>query len=280
MTDQNKLFFHPITLKSLKAMIKNPPQSLIIHGAKGSGLSTALKFLTEQLAVQPLIFYPEKDDKIDEHGIIGVDLIRKLYTLTATKSQTKRLVVIENAEAITEQAQNAFLKLLEEPKTNTFFIIVTNNPDSLLPTILSRSSKLEVRPITSQQSQDLIKVLGLTDPLKIQKVLFLANHLPAEIYRLVTDSNYFSRQTKFIQDSKAFLTNHLYKKLLIIDQYRNNRPDSLALLQACLLILKQTIPKRLDAKNLEMINLVLSSQIAIKQNGNIRLCLTNIALQL
>lgn len=280
MTNLDKLFFHPTTLKNLEALIKNPPQSLIIHGPKGSGLSTALIFLAEKLQAKPLIFYPEKDDKIDEQGVIGVSLIRRLYTLTATKSKTKRLVVIENAETITEQAQNAFLKLLEEPKDNTFFIIITNNPDSLLPTIISRSSKLEIRPITSSQSQELLRKLGEIDPSKIQKILFLANHRPAEISRLATDSTYFYKQTELIQDSKTFLANPLYEKLLLVEKYRNNRPATLALLQACLLILKQTIPKQLDLKNLEIIELILSGQVAIKQNGNIRLWLTSIALSL
>lgn len=50
----------------------------------------------------------------------------------------KRIVIVNQAETITTQAGNAFLKTLEEPPENTLIIMVTTNLHSLLPTIISR----------------------------------------------------------------------------------------------------------------------------------------------
>ena len=47
--------------------------------------------------------------------------------------------IIRPAELLGEEAANAFLKNLEEPKEKVHFVLVTDEPSSLLPTILSRS---------------------------------------------------------------------------------------------------------------------------------------------
>ena len=48
------------------------------------------------------------------------------------------MVIIEDAQLLTPEAQNALLKVLEEPPANTYIIMGTDTKDSLLPTILSR----------------------------------------------------------------------------------------------------------------------------------------------
>jgi hypothetical protein len=50
----------------------------------------------------------------------------------------QRVVAIQCAEAMTEQAQNALLKMLEEPPVDTVFLLLTKQPSALLPTIRSR----------------------------------------------------------------------------------------------------------------------------------------------
>jgi len=49
-----------------------------------------------------------------------------------------KVFIIDEAELLGNEAQNLLLKTLEEPPPNTFFILVTTRPDTLLPTILSR----------------------------------------------------------------------------------------------------------------------------------------------
>jgi len=55
-----------------------------------------------------------------------------------------RVTVLENAEKMTQEAQNSFLKLLEEPPRNVVFILVTDNPQGLLPTVRSRCQLVRV----------------------------------------------------------------------------------------------------------------------------------------
>jgi len=50
----------------------------------------------------------------------------------------KRLLLIENADRLTEVVQNTLLKLLEEPPTSVVIILQTEQPQKLLPTVMSR----------------------------------------------------------------------------------------------------------------------------------------------
>jgi DNA polymerase-3 subunit delta' len=54
----------------------------------------------------------------------------------------RRVVIIEHADALTQDAQSALLKILEEPPPASVFLLVTSSPDALLPTVQSRCPRL------------------------------------------------------------------------------------------------------------------------------------------
>ena len=85
----------------------------------------------------------EKLEKILKNPMIFecklVDEFRDIKDLTATKTAKNRYFIFKNAENMTVQAQNAALKLFEEPKENYHFILQTTQPEALLPTIRSRA---------------------------------------------------------------------------------------------------------------------------------------------
>src|SRR5438874_3233830 len=60
-----------------------------------------------------------------------------------------RLVVIDEAHTMTEQAMNALLKSLEEPPATSHLVLVTASPQALLPTIRSRCQTLRLGPLPS-----------------------------------------------------------------------------------------------------------------------------------
>jgi DNA polymerase III delta prime subunit len=71
---------------------------------------------------------------------IGIDDIKQLQRaifLKPIKSKTKA-VIIEDAQLLTIEAQNALLKVLEEPPSHTIIILITTTKEALLPTIRSR----------------------------------------------------------------------------------------------------------------------------------------------
>lgn len=77
-------------------------------------------------------------------GIEDVRNIQKKILLKPFRGKTKA-VVIQAYESITPEAQNALLKVLEEPPNNTIIIINTSKKELLLPTIISRCKIIELQ---------------------------------------------------------------------------------------------------------------------------------------
>ena len=82
---------------------------------------------------------------------IGVDDIRKLNNDITIKPYSSRykIYIIKEAEKMTVQAQNALLKTMEEPPEYAVIIMLTNNYESFLPTILSRSIRIKLNPVAN-----------------------------------------------------------------------------------------------------------------------------------
>ena len=77
----------------------------------------------------------------------GIDAIREAKAFLSLRSFSggKRAVIIDDAHKMTEEAQNALLKVLEEPSPSGMLILVTAHPDALLETIVSRCETKEFR---------------------------------------------------------------------------------------------------------------------------------------
>jgi len=102
----------------------------------------------------------------DEKIAIGIDKIRDLRSWLTIKSTSSlpKVALIESAVSLTESAQNALLKTLEEPPENTFVILVASRISFLLPTVISRCQIIEL-------SENFEKVLSQKEMAKLSQVL-------------------------------------------------------------------------------------------------------------
>jgi len=71
-------------------------------------------------------------------GTFPIDSVRQLIDLALRKSEERGQVFLVAFDSILPPAQNALLKVLEEPVPRTHFFLITSNPHTLLPTVLSR----------------------------------------------------------------------------------------------------------------------------------------------
>lgn len=88
---------------------------------------------------------------------IGVDEIREQVNediVIKPYSSKYKIYIIDEAEKMTPQAQNALLKTIEEPPSYAVIMLLTNSAQALLPTIRSRCVMLNMKPVPTEQIQD------------------------------------------------------------------------------------------------------------------------------
>jgi len=86
-----------------------------------------------------------------DRGSIRIEQIRELEHKIALKPLGKyRVTIIPQAELMTDEASNAFLKTLEEPPFGNILILTVTDPTHLLPTIVSRCQQVVFRPISAR----------------------------------------------------------------------------------------------------------------------------------
>ena len=95
---------------------------------------------------------------------IGVDDIREQINDTIQVrpySSYYKIYIVDEAEKMTVQAQNALLKTIEEPPAYAVILLLTTNQDSFLPTILSRCVQLKLKPLKDTVVKEyLVQSLG------------------------------------------------------------------------------------------------------------------------
>jgi DNA polymerase-3 subunit delta' len=88
-----------------------------------------------------------------DSGSIKVESVRDVIKRAAYRpfEGRCRVVIVDGADALVSEAQNAWLRTLEEPPDASVFILVTAQPDLLLPTVRSRCPQLRFGPLPAQE---------------------------------------------------------------------------------------------------------------------------------
>lgn len=132
----------------LDSFISRDSSSIVLSGKEGTGKKlVALSFLKEVLKADNLEDIRNHPDLFiieNEENMIKADEIREIIEFSKVKSYLggKKAVLIDNAENMNRNAQNALLKVLEEPPNGEFIILITSDFESLLPTIRSRVANI------------------------------------------------------------------------------------------------------------------------------------------
>lgn len=173
MGDWNSIVGHENIVEHLKnaVALEKVSHAYIISGEKGAGkkliasiFAKTLQCECEDVAARPCgkchsCIQAESGNNPDiiwvrheKPASIGVDDVREqLVNDMQIKPYSSRykIYIVDEAEKMTPQAQNAILKTIEEPPAYGIMILLTTNADRFLPTILSRCVKLDLKPIAA-----------------------------------------------------------------------------------------------------------------------------------
>lgn len=252
--------FHKLLLSRL------PAHAILLAGPSGVGLRTIASLIARTHGEVSLI-EPEFTTKASTTKQIGVERIRELYEQVRTKHSRRRVIVIDDADMMTVAAQNALLKLLEEPNDSTSFILTSHQPDQLLPTIRSRLQAYIYPVISKAQTVQLLAAFPSIPSQKQAQLLFIATGLPAELTRLLHDEQQFRLKASIFQQAKELLGSSSYDTIAKILNTKPSRQASIDLIDTLIILLSRQPSKA----GLTKINKLLESRKSVVGGGNVAL---------
>lgn len=113
---------------------------------QGCGLCLSCNKVSREIHPDVLLIEPEGN-------FIVLEQVRQIQQATSLKNfegKTK-VVIVDEVNRFTQEAANSLLKTLEEPPSDTVFILITSNLEAVLPTIISRCRQIQFKSIPSQE---------------------------------------------------------------------------------------------------------------------------------
>jgi DNA polymerase-3 subunit delta' len=267
-----KLRLAKATERFLGSLESNVPHGILLTGPKGAGLGTLARYIAERRGKILAVVTPVS--KSTALPSISAERIRELYIETRSKLDGTYFVLIDDADAMNHTAQNALLKLLEEPNPSISFILTSHAPDKLLPTIRSRVQMFAVPRVSTLDSTRLLTAAGVTDPQDTQRLLYVAEGLPAELTRLAGDASDFRALSERVQEARQLVTGTPYQRLALASSFSGDRQEAILLLEAAMLLLRRSLRSQPDTGSIRMIDKLSKAAEAIRANGAVKLHLS------
>ncbi len=197
----------------------------------------------DNVNAQPQIF-------VDE----SVDIIRKL-NFTAHKSKYK-VVLLWLPERMKIECANKLLKLIEEPHSDTIFIMVSNNSKQILPTIYSRVQRIELLRLGDEIIANYLVEKYAIDSNDALSIAHLAegniNNAEKELLSTKETSNFFSL---FVELMRLAYQRKIYDlKRWSNDVASLGREQSIQFLDYCQRLIRENFVYNLNVKELNYLN--------------------------
>jgi len=132
---------------------------------------------------------------------IQISQIRALcwkISLKPSISQIKA-AIIDQAHSMNEEAQNCFLKTLEEPKGKTLLILITNQPEFLFPTILSRCQLIKFYPVKRIEIENYLKNQGISES-EVKEITDISSGMPGVAIDFISNPQKLESYQKAIKE--------------------------------------------------------------------------------
>lgn len=186
------------------------------------------------------IFTVSNEDKTS----IGIDKVREIIkeAYIMPRVSDKKIFIIENAHLLTIGAQNALLKVMEEPPSYVMFFLLCENSQFLLQTVLSRAVKLKVMPLSNENMK---KLTGCTDEFLIE----YASGCAGKLFELLNDDKFGKLRKAFFEKLECFLSEKPYKMYELYDFLADKKDDKETLMEFIITFFRDVLMHKTSCDN-------------------------------
>jgi DNA polymerase III delta prime subunit len=282
-------FFHPSTKNSIDNFIANPSHALLLAGPQGSGKGTTAQFIASTI-----LGIPFKNINSSQHVLtiqkteksVTIESVRSIQNFLQLKTPgnqaIRRVILVEDGETMSIEAQNAFLKILEEPPADTLIIITTSTVEKLLPTIQSRSQQMRILPLSLAQLTSYYKELFSES--EIKKAYFISEGY-AGLFTAIVKQDASHPLVEQIIIAKNILSENTFERLIQVDTIVKQKNIPL-FLQAMERVCHASLARAVETNNpaaarwTSRLKAIISAETFLKNNPSQKLLLTDLLLNL
>lgn len=283
------LLLHGNTEQSINNLVSSTPHASLIVAPAGTGKKTIVRYIAQQIlgseSLSSHAYYTEiKPDKS-----ITIEQIRDLNKFmklkTSGTASIRRVALVLEADNMTTEAQNALLKLLEEPPADTMLIMTAANIHNLLPTIQSRVQITQIVQPTKKQTFDFFndKNLELSNVSRAYSLsggrigLMTALLDTAQEHPLKADITY----------AKELMQMSTFNRLVQIEKLAKDKQALEGFLTACKRIAQSAIQTAAEAEHETQViawhsrlKYIVASEKALQRNASPKILLSDLFLSL
>lgn len=293
LSPKSSLLLNKATKRQLKSYLKHPTQGLLLIGNSGSGKTSAIEWLaiellglssSTELERYPYLLRLVPDEGKQSIAIKSVREIDKFFGLAVRNNDQQlinRIVIIDDAELLSNDSQDALLKNLEEPPLRTTFLLSTSNPNLLFPTIKSRL--ISVRMVNPDRSQliDHLKTLSVSD-INANRAISMSGGVPGLAIALALDQK-DHHLVKAAEVARQILHSNQYQRLAIANSLQKDQELTRSVIQIMQQMARLSL-ETAEADQSKRWQSVLKSaheaELQLARNTNLRLTLIHLMIHL
>eukprot|EP01080_Neovahlkampfia_damariscottae_P010913 gene10913-3618_t len=174
------LISHEEIISTISNLVKaNKLPHLLFHGPPGTGKTSTIIAIAKDLYGKNYQNFVLELNASDERGIDVVrNQIKEFASTRKIFSTGFKLIILDEADHMTKDAQNALRRVIEKHTSNTRFCLICNYVNKIIPALQSRCTKFRFQPLT--KSQVVKRLSSIADE---EKIKYNTDGLSA-IYRL------------------------------------------------------------------------------------------------
>lgn len=146
---------------------------------------------------------------------LTVDTVREISSVSSYRAYSGdfRVIILDDAETLTEIAQEALLKTLEEPPPQLVLILLADRAESLLPTIRSRCEEIALSPVTAKEIAAFLVSQG-SDQEVADRLSELSQGMPGWAMRALAEPELLDEREQSLQRASEWVNGSPFQRIV------------------------------------------------------------------